>query len=219
MRRTHRRAAALIIGTINTLAAVTGCAHTTADDTPATATDQTNATSTPATPSPTIGRPPTAHPSPEASPTGLLASPTLAPSTAPTSRRRDPRLRGHGRHLGHHGRQDQRLRHPTSGDLPDRRARAKRPTTIDPDTAKGQAQFTQAAQHDSYTTVTIREIVEEGLDPDQDGDVHRIVHYLRQDHASRRRCAPDARGLGRMGHRDPRERPVGDHSHADPGPP
>ena len=48
----------------------------------------------------------------------------------------------------------------------------------DPDTAKGQAQFTQAAQHDSYTTVTIREIVEEGLDPDQDGDVHRIVHYL-----------------------------------------
>ena len=45
MRRTHRRAAALVIGTI-TLAAITGCAHTTANDAPAP--DQTSATSTPA---------------------------------------------------------------------------------------------------------------------------------------------------------------------------
>lgn len=48
----------------------------------------------------------------------------------------------------------------------------------DPDMAKGQGQFLQAAQHNAYTTVVIRTIVKEGLDPDQGGDVHRIVHYL-----------------------------------------
>ncbi|MBW3069616.1 hypothetical protein GZ998_08890 [Actinomyces sp. 594] len=48
----------------------------------------------------------------------------------------------------------------------------------DPDTAKAQGAFLAAAKHDSYTTVTIREIVKEGLDPDQDGDYRRIVHYL-----------------------------------------
>lgn len=48
----------------------------------------------------------------------------------------------------------------------------------DPDAAKGQAEFTQAAQHDAYTTVSVRSVVEEGLDPDTDGDVRRIVHFL-----------------------------------------
>lgn len=48
----------------------------------------------------------------------------------------------------------------------------------DPDTAKGQAQFIEAAQTRSYTTVTIRSVVKEGLDADEDGNARRIVHYL-----------------------------------------
>ena len=48
----------------------------------------------------------------------------------------------------------------------------------DPDSVTGQDDFIEAAKHDAYTTVTIRDIIKEGLDPDSDGDVHRIVHYL-----------------------------------------
>lgn len=48
----------------------------------------------------------------------------------------------------------------------------------DPDIAKGQEAFTTAAAHGSYTTVTIRSVTAEGLDADQDGTVHRIIHYL-----------------------------------------
>lgn len=48
----------------------------------------------------------------------------------------------------------------------------------DPDTVTGQDDFVEAAKHDAYTTVTIRDVIKEGLDPDSDGDVHRIVHYL-----------------------------------------
>ncbi|WP_139738731.1 hypothetical protein [Actinomyces wuliandei] len=48
----------------------------------------------------------------------------------------------------------------------------------DPDTAKAQGEFIEAAQYEAYTTVTIRDVTEEGVAPDQDGDYRRIVHYL-----------------------------------------
>lgn len=174
MRRTHRRAAALVIGTI-TLAAITGCAHTTANDTPAP--DQTSATSTPATTSPTIGQAPDGTPIPGGKPTWLTNLPD--PSTVD---RTDPEavIRAY---VATAATWDTTV-DKTSAYATQRAAiyltdaLRQAAAGYDPDTAKGQAQFTQAAQHDSYTTVTIREIVEEGLDPDQDGDVHRIVHYL-----------------------------------------
>lgn len=174
MRRTHRRAAALVIGTI-TLAAITGCAHTTANDTPAP--DQTSATSTPATTSPTIGQAPDGTPIPGGKPTWLTSLPN--PSTVD---RTDPEavIRAY---VATAATWDTTV-DKTSAYATQRAAiyltdaLRQAAAGYDPDTAKGQAQFTQAAQHDSYTTVTIREIVEEGLDPDQDGDVHRIVHYL-----------------------------------------
>lgn len=174
MRRTHRRAAALVIGTI-TLAAITGCAHTTANDTPAP--DQTSATSTPATTSPTIGQAPDGTPIPGGKPTWLTSLPN--PSTVD---RTDPEavIRAYVATAATWDTTVDR----TSAYATQRAAiyltdaLHQAAADYDPDTAKGQAQFTQAAQHDSYTTVTIREIVEEGLDPDQDGDVHRIVHYL-----------------------------------------
>lgn len=174
MRRTHRRAAALVIGTI-TLAAITGCAHTTANDTPAP--DQTSATSTPATTSPTIGQAPDGTPIPGGKPTWLTSLPN--PSTVD---RTDPEavIRAYVATAATWDTTVDR----TSAYATQRAAiyltdaLRQAAAGYDPDTAKGQAQFTQAAQHDSYTTVTIREIVEEGLDPDQDGDVHRIVHYL-----------------------------------------
>lgn len=84
MRRTHRRAAALVIGTI-TLAAITGCAHTTADDTPEPTPAQTSATSTPATTSPTIGQAPDGTPIPGGKPTWLtnLPDPSTVDRTDP----------------------------------------------------------------------------------------------------------------------------------------
>lgn len=176
MRRTHRRAAALVIGTI-TLAAITGCAHTTADDTPEPTPAQTSATSTPATTSPTIGQAPDGTPIPGGKPTWLTNLPD--PSTVD---RTDPEavIRAY---VATAATWDTTV-DKTSAYATQRAAiyltdaLRQAAADYDPDTAKGQAQFTQAAQHDSYTTVTIRQIVEEGLDPDQDGDVHRIVHYL-----------------------------------------
>lgn len=176
MRRTHRRDIATIIGMI-TLAAATGCAHTTADDIPATASSTTSSTSASAASSPTIGQAPDGTPIPGGKPTWLtsLPDPAMVDRTDPedvirayvvTSVTWDTTV-------------DKTSAYATQRAaiyLTDALRQAA--TDYDPDTAKGQAQFTQAAQHDSYTTVTIREIVKEGLDPDQDGDVHRIVHYL-----------------------------------------
>lgn len=48
----------------------------------------------------------------------------------------------------------------------------------DVDTAKAQALFIAAAEHDSYTTVNVREVITEGLDPDQEGTMRRIVHFI-----------------------------------------
>lgn len=176
MRRTHGRAAALVIGTI-TLAAVTGCAHTTADDTPESTPAQTSATSMPATTSPTSGQAPDGTPIPGGKPLWLADLPD--PSTVD---RTDPEavIRAY---VATAATWDTTV-DKTSAYATQRAAiyltdaLRQAAAANDPDTAKGQAQFTQAAQHDSYTTVTIRQIVEEGLDPDQDGDVHRIVHYL-----------------------------------------
>lgn len=176
MRRTHRRAIATIIGTI-TLAVATGCAHTTADDIPAPVTDQTSATSASTASSPTIGQAPDGTPIPGGKPTWLAGLPD--PGTVD---RTDPEavIRAY---VATAATWDTTV-DKTSAYATQRAAiyltGALRQAADDynPDTAKGQAQFTQAAQHDSYTTVTIRATVEEGLDPDQDGDVHRIVHYL-----------------------------------------
>lgn len=176
MRRPQRRAAALVIGTI-TLAAVTGCAHGPADDTPESTPAQTSATSTPATPSPTIGQAPDGTPIPGGKPTWLTSLPDPA-----TVDRTDPEavIRAYVTTAATWDTTvDKTSAYATQRAaiyLTDALRQAA--TDYDPDTANGQAQFTQAAQHDSYTTVTIRKITEEGLDPDQDGDVHRIVHYL-----------------------------------------
>ncbi|MFT8395945.1 hypothetical protein [Propionibacterium sp.] len=47
----------------------------------------------------------------------------------------------------------------------------------DPDTAKGQGTFIEAAGHRAYTTVTVTGITTEGEDPDQGGNIRRIVAY------------------------------------------
>lgn len=53
----------------------------------------------------------------------------------------------------------------------------KAQNSYNPDTAKGQGDFIEAATHRAYTSVTVTSITTEGEDPDQGGNIRRIVAY------------------------------------------
>lgn len=175
--RCLRRAVVIVTGTI-ALATLTGCARPAAESPPAPKTsDPPSQAGSTATPSPAPGQAPDGTPIPGGKPIWIdgLPDPSGVDRTDPeavisayvtTAATWDTTLDKTSAYA------TQRAAIYLTAAL---RAAAAR---YDPDTATGQAEFTQAAQHDASSAVTIRDIAEEGLDVDQDGEVHRIVHTL-----------------------------------------